>query len=178
MVTITHEFVSAKSDGGDATLVQPTDWNADHIIEGTDWTSYTPALTATTTNPTLGSSTLTGRYRLLGPKTCQVGIRLVWNTGGGASAGSGEWKFSLPFAADTSIVQLLSLVGIDNGLGYFIGHALLIQSLGADVAHPLLYGQAPNVASGIGAAEWRHNLPIVTYANSDELRVYGIYQTT
>lgn len=27
---ITHAFTSAKSDGGDATLVRPSDWNADH----------------------------------------------------------------------------------------------------------------------------------------------------
>jgi len=29
-----HPFVSAKSDGGDATLVRPSNWNADHTIEG------------------------------------------------------------------------------------------------------------------------------------------------
>lgn len=28
---ITHDFVSAKEDGADATLVRPSDWNADHI---------------------------------------------------------------------------------------------------------------------------------------------------
>lgn len=28
---IKHAFVSAKSDGGDATLVRPGDWNADHV---------------------------------------------------------------------------------------------------------------------------------------------------
>jgi hypothetical protein len=28
---ITHAFVSAKSDGGDATLVRPGDWNATHV---------------------------------------------------------------------------------------------------------------------------------------------------
>lgn len=35
MGDITHEFVSAKSDGGDATLVRPSDWNAPHVVEGT-----------------------------------------------------------------------------------------------------------------------------------------------
>jgi hypothetical protein len=30
---ITHTFVSAKSDGGDATLVRPSDWNASHTVE-------------------------------------------------------------------------------------------------------------------------------------------------
>lgn len=32
-MTITHSFVSAKSDGGDATLVKPSDWNAGHVGE-------------------------------------------------------------------------------------------------------------------------------------------------
>lgn len=31
---ITHSFVSAKSDGGDATLVRPSDWNAEHAVDG------------------------------------------------------------------------------------------------------------------------------------------------
>jgi len=30
---ITHLFQSAKSDGADATLVQPGDWNADHVVD-------------------------------------------------------------------------------------------------------------------------------------------------
>jgi hypothetical protein len=34
-VPVKHTFSSAKSDGGDATLVRPTDWNADH---GGIWT--------------------------------------------------------------------------------------------------------------------------------------------
>lgn len=31
---ITHSKVSAKSDGGDATLIRPTDWNEEHVISG------------------------------------------------------------------------------------------------------------------------------------------------
>jgi hypothetical protein len=32
-MAITHSFVSAKSDGGDATLVRPSDWNDDHVSD-------------------------------------------------------------------------------------------------------------------------------------------------
>ncbi len=32
-ISLTHPFVSGKSDGGDATLVQPSNWNANHTIE-------------------------------------------------------------------------------------------------------------------------------------------------
>lgn len=31
---IKHAFTSAKSDGGDATLVRPSDWNAEHVLTG------------------------------------------------------------------------------------------------------------------------------------------------
>lgn len=29
---VTHAFTSAKSDGADATLVRPSDWNAGHLL--------------------------------------------------------------------------------------------------------------------------------------------------
>jgi len=32
-MTVTHSFVSAKSDGGDTTIVRPSDWNADHVVQ-------------------------------------------------------------------------------------------------------------------------------------------------
>lgn len=32
-MAITHSFISPKSPGGDATLVKPSDWNADHVIQ-------------------------------------------------------------------------------------------------------------------------------------------------
>ena len=32
-MAITHDFISAVADGADTTLVQPSDWNADHTIE-------------------------------------------------------------------------------------------------------------------------------------------------
>lgn len=34
-LTVTHPFVSAVSDGGDTSLVQPSNWNADHTVTGT-----------------------------------------------------------------------------------------------------------------------------------------------
>ncbi len=32
---VKHKFVSAKSDGGDATLIRPSNWNDDHSFEFT-----------------------------------------------------------------------------------------------------------------------------------------------
>lgn len=34
MSGINHSKVSAKADGGDSSLVLPSDWNADHTING------------------------------------------------------------------------------------------------------------------------------------------------
>lgn len=33
-MAVKHAFTSAKSDGADATLVRPSNWNADHTAEG------------------------------------------------------------------------------------------------------------------------------------------------
>lgn len=61
------------------------------------WSTYTPVLTADTTNPSLGSvPTVVGRY-------AQFGKTVVWMasfiTGGtGISAGSGSYHISLPVA--------------------------------------------------------------------------------
>jgi len=41
MPNVKHTFVSAKANGPDATLVQPSNWNAEHFIE--DFLDY-PAI--------------------------------------------------------------------------------------------------------------------------------------
>jgi hypothetical protein len=42
-MSIRHTFVSAKSDGGDATLVKPSDWNADHAAFPLDIAPTSPS---------------------------------------------------------------------------------------------------------------------------------------
>lgn len=60
------------------------------------WTTYTPTWTASTTNPTLGSTTITGRYKKLDANTVAVQINILITTGGAWNAGSGTYAFSLP----------------------------------------------------------------------------------
>ena len=62
----------------------------------TAMTTYVPAWTGSTSNPTLDNGTLTGRYILRG-NLCLMSVALVW--GSGTSGGSGNWAFSLPFTA-------------------------------------------------------------------------------
>lgn len=54
MPAIDHLFVSAKTDGADATVVRPSDWNAAHV--GLEWYRTTADLTNSTVTP----SNLTG----------------------------------------------------------------------------------------------------------------------
>jgi hypothetical protein len=55
--------------------------------------AYTPTWTATTTNPTLGDGTLTGRYMQVG-KWVDFQIRLVF--GATTAVGSGAYLFGFP----------------------------------------------------------------------------------
>jgi hypothetical protein len=66
------------------------------------WTDYsgTFALTATTTNPTLGNSTVVARYRRsTGADVMDVQIGII--IGSTFSAGSGSYRWSLPFAVQS-----------------------------------------------------------------------------
>lgn len=67
---------------------------------GSAWTSYTPTLTATTSNPTMGSgSTRSGAYMQVG-KMVTVRATVKFGTSGTA-AGSGTYEISLPVTAKT-----------------------------------------------------------------------------
>lgn len=67
------------------------------------WTSYTPALTASTTNPTLGTgSSVGGAYHQFG-KTVFGTANVTFGTSG-VVVGSGRYAISLPVAASTTFV--------------------------------------------------------------------------
>jgi len=61
-MAIKHNFTSPKSDGGDASLVKPSNWNANHTIEaGTAFT--TPVITSPTINGTIVATAGSGLVR-------------------------------------------------------------------------------------------------------------------
>jgi hypothetical protein len=71
----------------------------------TAWTSYTPALTASTTNPTLGTgSVVAGKYKQIG-KTVFGWAKLQFGTSG-VAAGSGVYRISLPVTAASAESQI------------------------------------------------------------------------
>lgn len=69
------------------------------------WTSYTPALTASTTNPTLGTgSSVGGAYQQFG-KTVFGTANVTFGTSG-VVVGSGRYAISLPVAASTTFLAV------------------------------------------------------------------------
>lgn len=91
---------------------------------GDPWISYagTFTFTGTTTNPTLGNSTVVAKYRRIG-KTVHVRIKII--VGSTFAAGSGNYRFSLPFAMHA-----------DMGAWDVIGHGSL-----QDASVPARYGR-------------------------------------
>lgn len=76
---------------------------------GGAWTAYTPTWTASTTNPTIGSSTVSGRYRLVGHT---IDVRISITIGAGFSAGSGSYSFRLPSGIAATVVNTSEVMGM------------------------------------------------------------------
>lgn len=125
--------------------------------------SYTPTLAAETTNPTLGSSTLTGSYCFLAPGIMWVSIKLTITTGGSWNAGSGIWGLTLPsgWGAATERVPVPMVID-DADVGPRPGQAYpKISSAQLDLAY----------ANG-----WvTHSAP-QTWATGDTIGVQGVLQ--
>jgi len=62
------------------------------------WTSYTPAWTAATTNPTIGTGAVQSGYYMRAGRLVIGQARVTAGTSG-FSAGSGNYRWSLPIAA-------------------------------------------------------------------------------
>jgi len=84
------------------------------VTPDVSWTTYTPALTASTTNPTLGPGSATfGRYRFLAEKYIRVQVRILFGTSG-TNAGSGFYRISTPLTADGGNIELSNNIPIGS----------------------------------------------------------------
>lgn len=67
-MAVTHSFVSAVADGGDSSLVRPSDWNDNHVGNLSDFAAVneTPSGTINGSNPTftLAATPVAGSVRL------------------------------------------------------------------------------------------------------------------
>lgn len=99
---------------------------ADLSLIGGAMVAFTPTWTASTTNPTLGNGTLTGRFKQV-DKMVDFTIDLTFGTT--TTVGSGQYLFSLPVSAvrgvEKSILATLSLV---HGVSRNSGGAVLVNT--------------------------------------------------
>lgn len=81
--------------------IDGTNWLV--VASATDWTAWVPAITASTTNPTLGTgSSVGGNYQYLQTlKTVIATANVTFGTSG-VAVGSGRYAISLPVAAATT----------------------------------------------------------------------------
>lgn len=123
MSGIKHTFVSAVPDEGDATLVQPTDWNAQHTIESIDLSAGTLRL------PSNGSALATNQAELGWDSTTKL-LR-IYDGQRERNVGSEGWTpYAYPIYFDiTSLYTTgftLSSNGESIGVPFWIpGHMLL-----------------------------------------------------
>ena len=130
------------------------------------WTTYTPTWTASTTNPTLGNGTLTGRFCKIG-KMCIVNI--VLNFGSTTNTGSGAYRWTLPALAQVAgpVGPYTGAVkGVRSGVNSFAG-----------VAETELGTQTILINGPTTAVAWGNTTP-ATWANGDTIAITIMYQTT
>ncbi|MEV6803131.1 hypothetical protein [Streptomyces sp. NPDC051132] len=84
------------------------------------WTSYTPAWTASTTNPVLSNGTMVGRYMKWGRTVlCEINLTM----GSLTTFGSGNYAFGLPVQAanaGTNVIGHAQLLGTDRWMGQVV----------------------------------------------------------
>lgn len=130
---------------------------------GDQWTAYTPTLTAATTDPTLGTSSITGRYRKLG-KTADIHIRLVIGASGW-DPGSGIYRFGLP----SGVVPYLQNAGGAMGVA-----TVRDASVPVTYAYRVTYFATTAVqliSTGTSPASLTSSAPI-TWANGDAIDLH------
>lgn len=135
------------------------------------WTTYTPTFTTASGSPaagTGGGGNLTGRYSKVG-RTCTVSGYLKFGTTG-ASAGTGEWRMSLPVAAATSTDQAwLGDVYVNDSSAGTSGHFHGVAVVASGGTYATFYG-------GNSGAQVTGSSPI-PWAPGDSFRWEVTYET-
>lgn len=127
-------------------------------------TTYTPTLTGSTTNPTVGNGTLVGLYAYLASKL--VWVSMSWTFGSTSNAGSGAYTVALPFAAAGGRNQVLSGYVLDSGTAYFACAGQISAS--GSVFTPI-------AADATGSRQVSNGQPM-TWANGDSMGFEGVYE--
>lgn len=163
------------------TWTTPKSWSVNDIISTSDMntyirdnenafsklTSYTPSWTASTSNPTLGNAVLQGRYIAM-DDWCYLWIGLVY--GSTSAAGSGQYAFSIPFAAAGTFEHQLDAHFLNAGTSRHRGVALI-----APGSSSLLVYEPTTWASLTSPAAWSNSVPYA-FTTGDTIVISGIYR--
>ena len=131
------------------------------------WTSYTPTLTASVTNPTLGTgSTQYGLYTQIGDLV--IGTAYIAFGSSGTAGGSGTYRVSAPVPIDTNDVKIIAgqAALYDSSGAYFLQHAVT-SSTSTTFAFYSTTGGSPATATSGTPFGW---------TNFDQIRVQFIYK--
>ena len=136
--------------------------------DGLSWTTYNPSWTSSSTNPSIGNGSITGRYKTIG-KTVFVHIQLVW--GSSTSGGSGLWQISLPVTAYNSNSVVLNATYLDNGTHWYVGTAYSAYAGLSTTVTPVWEGNTAyvNVLDS--------TVPF-TWGSADSITIAGSYESS
>lgn len=133
------------------------------------WVTYTPTLTASTTNPTLGTgSTATGRYSRDG-RTVNAQVDIVFGSSG-VSIGSGTYRISLPFTAGATAQPVTGVAYVRDASASTQAMCWVTIGAGATFATLQYNSDTFTTSSVTNAAPW-------TFAASDEFHLSFTYET-
>lgn len=140
-------------------------WDTYQKIPGA-WTTYTPAWTASTTNPVVNNGTLTGRYSKFG-RDVRFHINLI--CGSTTTYGSGIYSFSLPF---TPASLGASMIGCAHLLGSARWGGQVVIATGVNTISNFF----PASSSDNRLAFHTPSVP-EAMANGTQLRITGTYES-
>ena len=133
------------------------------------FTSYTPEWTGTTTSPSIGNGTLSGRFFMVG-KQVTVDIRVT--PGSTTSFGSGNYRISLPVPANTTVISNWHPLGSGSFLDTSASSVYFLHVMYASATTVL----ARNIGSATGTtADWGATTP-ATAANGDAFAFRIVYE--
>ncbi len=134
----------------------------DNLKALTEWTTYSPAWTATGGTPTIGDGSLFGQYLNAGG-LCHVLIQLAF--GGTTSVGTTTgWAFTLPVAMAGTFTPMTSWINDSSGNKY----TATAWPSSASTVNVWVSGTAGTVG---------HNAPMASWAAGDTLSIAGTYRT-
>jgi collagen type VII alpha len=154
----------------------PTGWTGMTGITGptgpssTDalaWNTYSPAWTASTTNPVIGNGLINGRYKQIG-KTIFVNTRIQMGTT--TTYGSGQWRISLPVNAYETNSAILPTTFLDNGTSWYQGLSYTEYDGNASYVVPV-WDKGFTGSSAVNATTPH------TWAATDSLTISGSYES-